>query len=153
MGFLPAAALAAAVVVIAVLVLIVRKIRRAEDLQTTVLAVLVGLVVTVSPAALLLLNRVDPRRGLDRVRVAADRDVGVRAGLDARLRRRRGDGLGRPDQPGPGRAETSARQSGVPVLAVHAPCLLITQRVWSPSPEVRLRRSVEAAQELDAQPW
>jgi sugar phosphate isomerase/epimerase len=41
-------------------------------------------------------------------------------------------------------------QSGVPVLAVHAPCLLITQRVWSPSPEVRLRRSVEAAQELDA---
>jgi hypothetical protein len=56
-GFLPAAALAAAVVVIAVLVLIVRKIRRAEDLQTTVLAVLVGLVVTVSPAALLLLDR------------------------------------------------------------------------------------------------
>jgi hypothetical protein len=56
-GFLPAAALAAAVVVIVVLVLIVRKIRRAEDLQTTVLAVLVGLVVTVSPAALLLLNR------------------------------------------------------------------------------------------------
>jgi hypothetical protein len=56
-GFLPAAALGAAVVVIVVLVLIVRKIRRAEDLQTTVLAVLVGLVVTVSPAALLLLNR------------------------------------------------------------------------------------------------
>ncbi|HEX6357262.1 hypothetical protein [Actinophytocola sp.] len=56
-GFLPAAALAAAVVVIATLVLIIRKIRRAEDLQTTVLAVLVGLVVTVSPAALLLLNR------------------------------------------------------------------------------------------------
>ncbi|CRK60224.1 putative exported protein of unknown function with OmpA family domain [Alloactinosynnema sp. L-07] len=56
-GFLPAAALIAAVVVIVGLVLIVRKIRRAEDLQTTVLAVLVGLVVTVSPAVLLLLGR------------------------------------------------------------------------------------------------
>lgn len=56
-GFLPQAALVVALVVIVGLVLIVRKIRRAEDLQTTVLAVLVGLVVTVSPAALLLLNR------------------------------------------------------------------------------------------------
>lgn len=56
-GFLPAAALGAGVVVIVGLVLIVRKIRRAEDLQTTALAVLVGLVVTMSPAALLLLNR------------------------------------------------------------------------------------------------
>jgi sugar phosphate isomerase/epimerase len=43
-----------------------------------------------------------------------------------------------------------ARQTGMPVLAVHAPCLLITQRIWSPSPEERLRRSVAAAQELDA---
>jgi sugar phosphate isomerase/epimerase len=41
-------------------------------------------------------------------------------------------------------------QHGVPVLAVHAPCLLITQRVWSPLPEERLRRSVQAAQELNA---
>ncbi|UVS82318.1 sugar phosphate isomerase/epimerase [Actinokineospora sp. UTMC 2448] len=41
-------------------------------------------------------------------------------------------------------------RTGVPVLAVHAPCLLITQRVWSPDPETRLRRSVEAAQELGA---
>jgi hypothetical protein len=56
-GFLPAAALVVALVVTTGLVLIVRKIRKAEDLQTTVLAVLVGLVVTVSPAALLLLNR------------------------------------------------------------------------------------------------
>jgi hypothetical protein len=39
------------------LVLIVRKIRKAEDLQTTLLAVLVGLIVTVSPAVLLLLGR------------------------------------------------------------------------------------------------
>lgn len=43
-----------------------------------------------------------------------------------------------------------SRQTGVPVLAVHAPCLLITQRIWSPQPEVRLRRSVQAALELEA---
>jgi hypothetical protein len=54
---LPAAALIAALLVVVGLVWIVRKIRRAEDLQTTVLAVLVGLVVTVSPAALLLVSR------------------------------------------------------------------------------------------------
>ncbi|MCP3799022.1 sugar phosphate isomerase/epimerase [Allokutzneria sp. A3M-2-11 16] len=39
---------------------------------------------------------------------------------------------------------------GVPILAVHAPCLLITQRIWSPDPEVRLRRAVAAAAALDA---
>jgi hypothetical protein len=54
---LPAAALGVAVVVTVGLVLIVRRIRRADDLQTTVLAVLVGLVVTVSPAALLLVGQ------------------------------------------------------------------------------------------------
>ncbi|WP_233160432.1 sugar phosphate isomerase/epimerase family protein [Actinophytocola xanthii] len=43
-----------------------------------------------------------------------------------------------------------SRQTGVPVLAVHAPCLLITQRIWSPRPEERLRRSVLAAQDLGA---
>jgi sugar phosphate isomerase/epimerase len=43
-----------------------------------------------------------------------------------------------------------SRQYGVPILAIHAPCLLITQRVWSPKPEERLRRAVEAALELDA---
>ncbi len=54
---LPAAALIAALVVTVGLVWIVRRVRRAEDLQTTVLALLVGLVVTVSPAALLLVSR------------------------------------------------------------------------------------------------
>lgn len=39
---------------------------------------------------------------------------------------------------------------GLPVLAVHAPCLLISQRIWSPDPETRLRRAVDAAAELDA---
>lgn len=38
----------------------------------------------------------------------------------------------------------------MPVLAVHAPCLLITQRVWSPDPWERLTRSVEAARKLGA---
>lgn len=56
-GALPQAALVLALAVIAGMVFIVRKIRKAEDLQTTVYAVLVGLLATVSPAALLLLNR------------------------------------------------------------------------------------------------
>jgi sugar phosphate isomerase/epimerase len=50
----------------------------------------------------------------------------------------------------PGALRRRSRQYGVPVLAVHAPCLLITQRVWSPRPEERLRRSVQAAQDLGA---
>ncbi|WP_273936172.1 hypothetical protein [Kutzneria chonburiensis] len=53
---LPAAALAAAVAVIVALVIVVRRIRKADDLQTMVLAVLVGLIVTVSPAALRLIG-------------------------------------------------------------------------------------------------
>ncbi|HTI24253.1 MAG TPA: hypothetical protein VL652_24875 [Kutzneria sp.] len=53
---LPAAALAAAVAVIVALVVVVRRIRKADDLQTMVLAVLVGLIVTVSPAALRLIG-------------------------------------------------------------------------------------------------
>ncbi|MBE1467011.1 hypothetical protein [Kibdelosporangium phytohabitans] len=56
-GKLPAAALVVALVVIVGLVWVVRKIRRADDLQTTILTVLVGLVVTVSPAAMLLLAK------------------------------------------------------------------------------------------------
>jgi sugar phosphate isomerase/epimerase len=39
---------------------------------------------------------------------------------------------------------------GLPVLAVHAPCLLITQRVWSPDPWERLRRSVAMAERVGA---
>ncbi|MEU5691452.1 hypothetical protein [Actinosynnema sp. NPDC020468] len=50
------AALVVALAVTVGLVLVVRKIRRADDLQTTVLAVLVGLIVTVSPAAMLLVK-------------------------------------------------------------------------------------------------
>ncbi|GAA3889605.1 sugar phosphate isomerase/epimerase [Saccharothrix violaceirubra] len=43
-----------------------------------------------------------------------------------------------------------SNRSGMPVLAVHAPCLLISQRIWSPDPVERLRRSVRAAGELGA---
>ena len=37
---------------------------------------------------------------------------------------------------------------GIPVCAVHAPCLLITQRVWGSDPRVKLERSVEMAASL-----
>lgn len=43
-----------------------------------------------------------------------------------------------------------SRHYGVPVHSVHAPCLLVTQRVWSPDPAVRLRRAVELAEALGA---
>ncbi|GAA2663176.1 MULTISPECIES: hypothetical protein [Actinosynnema] len=50
------AALVVALAVTVGLVLLVRRIRRADDLGTTILAVLVGLIVTVSPAAMLLVK-------------------------------------------------------------------------------------------------
>ena len=43
-----------------------------------------------------------------------------------------------------------AKHYGVPVLSVHAPCLLVTQRVWSADPWERLRRSGEMAEGLGA---
>lgn len=39
---------------------------------------------------------------------------------------------------------------GVPVCAVHAPCLLITQRVWGTEPWAKLERSAQMARDLDA---
>ncbi len=53
---MPVVALIVALAVITGLVWVVRRVRRADDLQTTVIAVLVGLFVTVSPAALLLVG-------------------------------------------------------------------------------------------------
>ena len=38
----------------------------------------------------------------------------------------------------------------VPVRSIHAPCLLVTQRVWSPDPWERLRRSAMLATDLGA---
>jgi sugar phosphate isomerase/epimerase len=44
-----------------------------------------------------------------------------------------------------------SERHAIPVLAVHAPCLLITQRVWSPDPWERLRRTVALAERLGTQ--
>lgn len=46
--------------------------------------------------------------------------------------------------------ERLIRKYGVPVLAVHAPCLLISQRVWGADPAAKLGRSVNAAEILGA---
>ena len=46
---------------------------------------------------------------------------------------------------------TLIRRYSVPVLSVHAPCLLISQRVWGSNPIHKLERSVRAAERLDAQ--
>lgn len=43
-----------------------------------------------------------------------------------------------------------AEHYGVPVLAVHAPCLAVTQRVWGADPIGKIRRSVAAAADLGA---
>ena len=40
---------------------------------------------------------------------------------------------------------------GVPVCAVHAPCLLFTQRVWGTEPWGKLERSAEMAHEVGAE--
>jgi sugar phosphate isomerase/epimerase len=47
--------------------------------------------------------------------------------------------------------EKMSRRHQVPVLSVHAPCLLISQRVWGSNPISKLERSVKAAEQLGAQ--
>lgn len=47
--------------------------------------------------------------------------------------------------------EAMSKHYGVPVLSVHAPCLLISQRVWGANPIAKLERSVRAAEQLGAQ--
>lgn len=42
------------------------------------------------------------------------------------------------------------RKYDMPVLSVHAPCLLVSQRVWGSNPTSKLDRSVAAAEQLDA---
>lgn len=44
-----------------------------------------------------------------------------------------------------------SKRYDVPVLSVHAPCLLISQRVWGANPIPKLERSVRAAEQLGAQ--
>lgn len=43
-----------------------------------------------------------------------------------------------------------SRRYDMPVLSVHAPCLLISQRVWGSDPIAKLNRSVQAAERLGA---
>ena len=43
-----------------------------------------------------------------------------------------------------------SEDSGVPVLAIHSPCLVITQRVWGTDPWGKVDRSLEAARTLGA---
>ncbi|WP_210406187.1 sugar phosphate isomerase/epimerase [Micromonospora sp. MH33] len=50
----------------------------------------------------------------------------------------------------PGALRGLSEHYGVPVLSVHAPCLLVTQRVWSPDPWERLRKAAELAEVLEA---
>ncbi len=50
----------------------------------------------------------------------------------------------------PSAAASLAKHYGVKIGAVHAPCLLVTQRVWSSDPWTRLRRSVQAAEYLES---
>jgi sugar phosphate isomerase/epimerase len=50
----------------------------------------------------------------------------------------------------PTAAAQLSKHYGVAIGAVHAPCLLVTQRVWSADPWTRLRRSVQAADYLGA---
>jgi sugar phosphate isomerase/epimerase len=39
---------------------------------------------------------------------------------------------------------------GIPILAIHAPCLIITQRVWGTDPWLKLQRAQAAAETLGA---
>lgn len=43
------------------------------------------------------------------------------------------------------------QQHQIPVLSVHSPCLLVTARVWSTDPLVKLTRSVDMAERLGAE--
>ncbi|MBH0123067.1 sugar phosphate isomerase/epimerase family protein [Rhodococcus sp. NPDC003382] len=49
-----------------------------------------------------------------------------------------------------GSVQSLIRKYAMPVLAVHAPCLLISQRVWGADPAAKLDRSVRTAEKLGA---
>lgn len=46
--------------------------------------------------------------------------------------------------------QSYVRKYDVPVIAIHAPCLLISQRVWGSDPVAKLERSVRTAEALGA---
>ena len=43
-----------------------------------------------------------------------------------------------------------AQHHGIPIVSVHAPTLLLTQRVWSPDPWTKIDKSIELAKEIGA---
>ena len=71
-----------------------------------------------------------------------------RDGRAARLRRRRGHGVDRPGDEGALRA--LSEHHGLPIASVHAPTLLLTQRVWGTDPWDKVDRSIELALEVGA---
>jgi sugar phosphate isomerase/epimerase len=50
----------------------------------------------------------------------------------------------------PGALRHLSDYHGLPITAIHAPCLLITQRVWGSDPWAKLDRAREVAEELEA---
>lgn len=50
----------------------------------------------------------------------------------------------------PGAVKALSELHGIPVLSVHAPTLLLTQRVWSTDPWTKVDKSIELAQEVGA---
>ena len=51
----------------------------------------------------------------------------------------------------PGALAALSRHHGIPVLSVHAPTLLLTQRVWSTDPWTKVDKSIELALEVGAE--
>jgi sugar phosphate isomerase/epimerase len=51
----------------------------------------------------------------------------------------------------PGALAALSELHGIPVLSVHAPTLLLTQRVWSTDPWTKVDKSIELAQEVGAE--
>ena len=49
--------------------------------------------------------------------------------------------------------ERLSRRYGVPVLAVHAPCLIVTQRIWGSDPVKRLDRARVLASNTEIIRW
>jgi sugar phosphate isomerase/epimerase len=54
-----------------------------------------------------------------------------------------------PDSQDPARIRTLAREHGLRVGALHAPCLLVTRKVWGTDPVRKLERAVRVAAEAE----
>ena len=87
-------------------------------------------------------SRCRPSAMLSRRRAAA-----VRAGRRPRVRRGRGHGQHRHREPGRrSRCAALSDHYEIPVLSVHAPCLLLTQRVWGTDPWGKIDKAREVAE-------